>query len=258
MTIKYIISLLLVTCILFPLHAQEETTKGIQWAASRGIEYSVKAGFNIGGTAPIPLPEEIRAIKGYNPGLAFHIEGNITKWLTPQWGIQSGIRLETKKMDTKARVKNYSIELSMNGEPPIVGRWTGMVKTKVNNTYLTIPVLATYKLTPCWKLQGGAFFSYMTDGEFSGNAYEGYIRDGDPTGNKVELEGDQRATYDFSDDLSKFQWGAQLGAEWKAFKHLTVYSNLTWGFKDIFKKDFETITFNLYPIYLNVGFGYSF
>jgi hypothetical protein len=27
---------------------------------------------------------------------------------------------------------------------------------------------------------------------------------------------------------------------------------------DIFKKDFDTITFSMYPIYLNVGFAYLF
>lgn len=52
--------------------------------------------------------------------------------------------------------------------------------------------------------------------------------------------------------------GDQLGGEWKAFKHLNVYADLTWGLNDIFKKDFDTISFAMYPIYLNVGFGYAF
>ncbi|NDV59136.1 porin family protein [Bacteroides sp. 519] len=241
-----------------PSQAQKETTKGIEWSAARGLEYSVKAGFNIGGTAPIPLPEEIRAIKSYSPQLALSIEGAVTKWINADWGIQTGVRLETKSMSTNARVKNYSIELSVAGEPPLVGRWTGNVKTDVNNTYLTIPLLAKYKLASRWELQGGAFFSYLLDGDFSGHVYNGYLRDGDPTGTKVEFTGDDTATYEFSDDLRKFQWGAQVGADWKAFKHLTVNANLTWGFRDIFKSNFKTITFAMYPIYLNVGFGYVF
>ena len=35
-------------------------------------------------------------------------------------------------------------------------------------------------------------------------------------------------------------------------------ADLTWGLNDIFKKDFDTISFAMYPIYLNVGFGYAF
>ena len=94
--------------------------------------------------------------------------------------------------------------------------------------------------------------------DFSGNVYDGYLREGDPTGNKVVFADGNNAPYDFSKNLRRFQWGAQLGAEWRAFKHLNVYADLTWGLNDIFQKDFDTITFAMYPIYLNVGFGYAF
>ena len=73
-----------------------------------------------------------------------------------------------------------------------------------------------------------------------------------------DFTGESIATYDFSDNLRKFQWGLQLGGEWRAFKHLNVYADLTWGLNDIFKKDFDTISFAMYPIYLNIGFGYAF
>lgn len=96
------------------------------------------------------------------------------------------------------------------------------------------------------------------NGEFSGYVYDGYLREGDPTGNKVTFEGDSQAPYDFSDELRTFQWGLQGGISWRAFKHLSVQGNLSWGFNDIFKKSFNTVTFDLYPIYLNVGFGYAF
>ena len=84
------------------------------------------------------------------------------------------------------------------------------------------------------------------------------FRSPDATGSRVNFEGDNIATYDFSSSLRKFQWGLQLGGEWKAYKHLNVYADLTWGLNDIFKKDFTTISFAMYPIYLNIGFGYAF
>ena len=253
---KYILLISAFALTSLAAQAQQETTKGLIWAKSNGVEYNIRAGFNVGGTAPLPFPVEIRSIKSFTPTLAVAIEGTVTKWVSERWGIESGLRLENKGMKTNARVKDYSLELTgRNGN--MKGRWTGMVRTKVNSTYLTLPVLAKYNLTPRWKLQAGAFFSYMSDGDFHGTAYNGYLRDIDPTGTKVEV-GEEGATYDFSDDLSRFQWGAQLGSEWKAFKHLSVNANLAWGFKDIFKKNFDTITFSLYPIYLNIGFGYAF
>ena len=104
----------------------------------------------------------------------------------------------------------------------------------------------------------GPYISYLIEGTFSGNVYEGHLRTPDATGNKIEFTGDSQASYDFSNDLHKFQWGVQFGGEWKAYKHLTVHADLTWGLNDIFKKDFETISFAMYPIYLNIGFGYAF
>lgn len=241
------------------LSAQEDRNQGITWSSLRGLEYEVKAGFNIGGTSPLPLPEEIRKIAGFKPLINFSIEGNVTKWLDVQkkWGVILGIRLETKGMETEAQVKNYSMEI-IDGGSRLKGNWTGNVKTKVRNSYLTIPLSATYKLSPRVRLNAGPYFSFLTSGDFSGNVYDGYLRKDNPTGTKVEFTDGKEAPYDFSDDLRKFQWGIQAGADWRAFKHLNVFGNLNWGLNNIFKKDFQTISFSMYPIYLNVGFGYAF
>jgi hypothetical protein len=96
------------------------------------------------------------------------------------------------------------------------------------------------------------------DGDFSGHVYEGYLRETNPTGDKINFTNGAIATYDFSGDLRKFQWGVQAGVDWKAFKHLKVHADLNWGLNDIFNKDFKTVTFDMYAIYLNVGFGYAF
>lgn len=240
--------------------AQDERNKGIVWASLHGLEYEIKAGFNIGGTSPLPLPKEIRKIDSYAPGIAISIEGNATKWLdeAKKWGVTVGIRLENKNMTTEATVKNYGMKIINTNGGELQGLWTGGVKTKVKNSYLTIPVLADYRINKRWKLSAGPYVSYKIDGDFSGHVYEGHLRTPDQTGTRIDFSGESIATYDFSNELRNFQWGMQLGGEWKAFKHLNVYADLTWGLNDIFKKDFDTISFAMYPIYLNVGFGYAF
>ena len=256
---KYIL-LLAITLVSVHTWAQENRTKTLINAALHGWEYELKAGFNIGGTLPLPFPEEIRNIKSYNPTLSITIEGNMTKWLGEQkrWGVVTGLRLENKGMETKATVKNYSMEIIGSGGEKLKGNWTGGVQTKVENSYFSIPVVALYQLNNRVSFSAGPFVSFATNRNFSGYVYDGYLREINPTGTKVEFSGDNRASYDFSDNLRKFQWGAQIGTEWKAFKHLIVYADLTWGLNDIFKKDFDTIAFAMYPIYLNIGFGYAF
>ena len=234
--------------------------KGLMWSSLHGLDYEFKAGVNIGGTSPMPLPQEIRSLDSYRPGLAISLEGNATKWVDQQklWGISLGIRLDTKSMNTDATVKTYGMEIFNDAGGRTAGLWTGGVKTKVKMSLLSVPLLAKYRINDRWQVSAGPYFSYLMDGDFSGNVYEGHLRTPDATGNSVNFSGSSIATYDFSSDLRKFQWGIQLGGTWKAYKHLNVHADLTWGLNDIFCDDFSTITFAMYPIYLNIGFGYNF
>ena len=251
------ITIALLSLLLFvPAMAQKEEYNALKQATLMGLEYRVKAGFNIGGTSPLPLPREIRAINSYSPTLAIAIEGDVHKQFeNSRWGFLMGLRFETKGMKTNARVKNYHMEMTAKDGGYIEGAWTGCVKTKVRMSYVTIPMLATYKATPRLELHAGPYFSYATDREFSGSAIDGYIREGDATGEKAYVE---EATYDFSDDIRNFQWGVQLGCEWRAYKHLNLYADLSWGINSMFPNHFESVTFSMYPIYANLGFAYVF
>lgn len=253
--------LLLLACATGIATAQDNGEhKGLLWSSFHGLEYEFKAGVNIGGTSPLPLPQEIRSLDSYKPGLAISIEGNATKWIDKdkEWGVTLGIRLDTKSMTTEATVKNYGMEIINSIGNTTGGLWTGGVKTKVKMSLLTIPVLATWQINNRWRVSAGPYFSYLMDGDFSGNVYEGHLRTPDATGESITFSGASIATYDFSNELRNFQWGIQVGGTWKAYRHLNVHADLTWGLNDIFNKNFNTITFAMYPIYLNVGFGYKF
>ena len=208
---KILAFIVLVGCMQTALYAQENQNRTLINAALHGWEYEIRAGVSIGGTSPLPLPVEIRSIDAYNPTLAFMLEGNAIKWLgkTKKWGVITGVRLETKNMITKATVKNYGMEIIGNDGNRLKGNWTGGVKTKVRNAYITVPVLGAYKINSRLRAKAGIYVSYLMDEEFSGHVYEGYLREGDSTGEKVNFSDGAIATYDFSDDLRKFAWGVQ-------------------------------------------------
>ena len=254
-----IVTLLLLVSSL-SVQGQNNESKGLLWSTLRNLEYRIKAGFNIGGTSPLPLPREIREINSYRPGMQIAVEGNVIKWLgdKQKWGVLLGVRMENKGMKTDARVKNYFIVMNASSGDltgHMEGNWTGYVKTNVKNSYVTFPIQAIYKISDRWDIKFGPYLSVLTNGDFSGSAYEGYLRNENPVGLKVNVD---VATYDFSSDIRKFNYGLDLGGEWKAYKHLTVYSDLTWALNSIFSDDFECISFKMYNIYLNFGFGYIF
>lgn len=256
---KYICAFAVAAFACISSQAQNDQPEGIWSSIRHGLEYEVNAGINIGGASPIPLPAEIRELKSFNPRLNLHIGTTVTKWFLPErkWGVAVGLRLETKGMETGARVKNYGMEIIRDGSK-VKGRWTGDVRTKYSTQQLTFPITAVYRFSNRFKMNFGPYLSYAFNNSFDGYVSNGYLREGDPTGNKITFEGDSQATYDFGDDLRHFQWGMQLGCSVRALKRLQVNANLTWGLNDIFNASFKTVSFNMYPIYLNIGFGYVF
>lgn len=70
-------------------------------------------------------------------------------------------------MTTEATVKNYGMKIINTNGGELAGLWTGGVKTKVKNSYLTIPILANYHISKRWILSAGPYFSYLLEGNFS-------------------------------------------------------------------------------------------
>jgi hypothetical protein len=254
--------IIIITVTLFcvsTIYAQKEKNNTPVISETSDWEYELKAGFNIGGASPIPLPVEIRSIDNYNPLFNGSLEGSATHWFgtSMKWGASAGLKIENKGMKTGATVKNYSMEI-IDGGSRISGYWTGFVHTKYSTSMVSIPIMANYRFNSRWKVRAGVYASYLFNKEFSGHVKDGYLREGTPIGEKLEFTDGKTATYNFDKDLRPFQWGFQIGSTWLALHHFTLNADLTWGMNNIFKSDFKTITFKLHPIYLNIGFGYRF
>jgi len=257
MNFKSIYTIVLSTLALSTYAQQEETPT--QHFFNHNITYQVRSQFSIGGAAPLGLPREIRKIKSYNPTLQLGMEVNATKWLSDEqkWGIRLGVKIEGKGMKTDARVKDYITEINYNSAY-IKGNFTGDVKTEIRNTYLTVPVLVAYNVNEQWNVYGGLYFSTTIDRSFDGYVYDGYLRQTDPTGQKLIFEDGKKADYDFSNQVNNFQWGSQVGAEWKVNDHFFLFGDATYGFNSLLDRDFDAISFTMHNIYLNLGFGYKF
>ena len=219
-----------------------------------GWTFRLSAGYSIGGTAPLPMPREIRAINSYTPGLNYQLGFSARRdFENSKWGVGFGLRIDKKGMSTDADTKSYHME-AWNSDGKVVGAFTGKVETEVSSYYVTLPMLATYDFSSRWGVSGGIYLSYLLEGDFKGCAYDGYIRDQNPTGERTDVT---RAYYGFGDDLCDFLWGLQLGCEYSLNRNFDLFACLQWGMNGIFPSKFKSVTFNLYPIYATFGVAYA-
>ena len=119
----------------------KETKPNLVKAALKGWQMRLGGGLSLGGTSPLPIPAEIRAIDSYDPTLCIAIEGSVQKKIHHRWGIATGVRLESKGMKTDATVKNYHMEAREDDGSDIVGAFTGHVKTKCQTNISPCPFL---------------------------------------------------------------------------------------------------------------------
>ena len=221
------------------------------------LQLKARAGYNIGGTAPIPLPETIRSIESYSLTPSFMVGFDAALPLNRHWGLMTGLHFENKGMKTEVTTKAYYMEV-VKGDQQMAGLFTGHVEQKVKQWMLTVPVQATFQLGRHVTLKGGPYVSFLLNKEFSGIASDGYLRKDSPTGFKI-LMGDKEgewATYDFDDDMRSVQFGIGIGADWQVYRGLGISADLNWGLTGIFPGDFKTVEQTLFPIYGTIGVFY--
>ena len=221
------------------------------------LQLKARAGYSIGGTTPIPLPETIRSIDSYSLTPSFMVGLDAMLPLTQKWGIMTGLRLENKGMKANITTKAYFMEV-VKGDQKMSGLFTGRVEQEVKQWMLTVPVQATFTLSHRVMLKGGPYVSFLLSKGFSGIASDGYLRKDSPTGPKILMgnrEGEW-ATYDFDNDMRGVQFGVGIGVDWRVYKCLGVSADLNWGLTGIFPSDFKTVEQTLYPIYGTIGVFY--
>ena len=243
---------LFVICSLFISVAQIAEAGTIDSLQLRG-----RVGYNIGGTAPIPLPETIRSIDSYSLTPSFMAGFDAMLPLTRQWGIMTGLHFENKGMKADVTTKAYFMEV-VKGDQKMSGLFTGHVGQEVKQWMLTVPLQATFTLSRKVMLKGGPYVSFLLSKGFSGIASDGYLRKDSPTGPKILMgnrEGEW-ATYDFDGDMRSLQFGIGIGADWQVCKCLGVSADLNWGLTGVFPGDFKTVEQTLYPVYGTIGVFY--
>lgn len=239
--------------------AAQKSDKWTEWGPGglTGGGWIVRVGYVIGGTSPLPVPAEIRAINSFKPLGGITFGADYYHMFTRRVGLQAGVHFFHEGFSTSADVKNYRMGITQ-GNNYLEGNFTGVDVTNTTLTGITIPLAATFRLSPRWNVGVGPFFSFVAKGTFDGEVTDGYLREGDPTGQKIDITADNPATYDFAANMNHFYWGLEFVFDYKAMKHLNVFGGFDWSLTSIFPKSFVTVPFNMYPLYAKIGVAYRY
>jgi hypothetical protein len=218
-------------------------------------EYKINAGYSLGGSSPVSFPAEIRKIEEYRPDAwAPHIALEATRWLNEKWGIVAQIAWDHKGFTVRDRVKNMYTEIEIEGNPePQTGNFTGNNTTKVQNDYLSVPLLATCRFSDGLTGQFGIYVAWLSRSCFKGSVSDGYLRLGSPVGEKIDVPS---ASFNFSKEQNRFDYGLLLAEEWTLYRNFALRGQLSWGLSSLFPSDFTGISFDMHNIYGMLGVSY--
>lgn len=264
---KFILILLLLLAPCTMLHAEEGADSWQEWGPTTGLKgggFIVRGGYVLGGTVPIPLPVEVRKVNSYSPrgGISLGIDGY--RMFSKRWGVSVGAHFFWEGFHTSADVKNYYVWLKQENELT-KGYFTGTNITETQMWGVTVPVCATLRMSPRWNVSFGPFLTYYFKQTFEGEVYDneeglGYLREDTPTGTKIFITRENPTPYpdDFADNMLPLNLGMEFCFDWKAMRHMNVFGKLDWGLTNIWRRNFEAISFKMYPIYATVGVAYRY
>lgn len=246
-------------------NAQEDAFE--KWGPTAGLKkggFIARIGYVIGGTTPIPLPAEVRKVNGFSPKGGIGLGFDAYRMFSKRWGISAGAHFFWEGFHTEADVKNYYVWLEQEGEIT-KGYFTGTNITNTEMWGVTLPLLATFRMSPRWNVSAGPYLSLYFKQTFSGEVFDndegiGYLREDTPIGTKILMSRENPTSYPetFPANMQPIALGLEFAFDWKAMKHLNVFGLLDWGMTDIWDRNFEAITFKMYPIYATVGVAYRY
>lgn len=259
--IRYIFAALMLTAV-SSAKAQDSWEEWGSTNKTTNTGFIVRAGYTLGGTAPLPIPAEIRGVNEFSPKGGFNVGFDAYHLFNRRWGIATGWHFFYEGFHTSANVKNYKMSITMDGNS-MGGYFTGCDVTNTTMFGMSFPLLATFNISPRWTVSAGPYFSTYFKTTFEGEVYDnpegvGYLRVDTPTGEKINMDRTNSATYDFAEHMRNWGAGLELCFDWKAMKHMNVFANVDWGLANALNPDFEAVAFKMFPIYATIGLAYRY
>lgn len=261
MQIDKIFFTILVTCSLIfsftNAKAQSHpTNNAAQYAKNKEksliFTHKAVAGLNVGATTPLPISNRFSNFS-WKPLLSPYIGWEFTLSGNHKTGFTSGIHFHKKGMIAAADVYQIFTQVELD-EMSVRGYFTGNNKTEIDNLYLSMPLLFTYRLQR-YNFYVGASLNYLLKGKFSGSVSDGYIRIDEPTGPRTDID---NSPYSFNEEFKKFDFALACSVERSITRNIYITGGLSMSLGSVMKADFKGMEGSFKNVYANLGMAYYF
>lgn len=210
------------------LAAKDSTRKNVEYRFALGVQL----GTDIGGAIPFPFSNVPNPFNPY-PKLYPSLGVKLTFPVDRHWAVSTELTYKKIAIDADARIKNQRFN---DKENDIVARFTGSAEMGMDFTMLEIPVYAKYTFANLKdRILFGGYFAWMMNGTFDIQVNKGYMMDDEGTYTGT-IEG-KPLEINFNNILDNWDAGLVLGYERRLFSRVEIGLRVSWGMKDIFKRN---------------------
>ena len=122
--------------------------------------------------------------------------------------------------------------------------------------FVEIPLIAYYHINKRWSMVFGGYFSIITKGKMETEGKNGWISADKNDTDTAPLPGKQNTSFNFNDELDKYDIGALIGYEFRVGERVNFVGRLNVGLKSIFKPDFHNFDYDMYQIRFCTGVSF--
>ena len=205
-------------------------------------DYGMEVGLNAGAPIPEKMVTGAKGQPGVQPVLGLFAVYSMKRRID----IQASLYFDSKTASYSSPVAYPYIVVSGDS----IDSFSGKVKGKFSNRYLSLPIFVFYKLGHHWSVGAGGYFSYLLRGSNKGQLTEG----------KAGFNGmfaiDDRA-FDESSQIHSIDYGLNIGLKYQIRKYLKLQWFVAYGLQSVTKAsdNFKDKTHNTYT-YLTLGYGF--
>ena len=210
-------------------------------------------GIDMGGAIPLPLSDIPKGAGGtpkLNPALGLGFEYRIKeKWLL-------GIEVNYHNLEFSAKADVRSQPFYFDNHATIL-YFSGKTQTAIELRFVEFPIIVSYRAGKNWSFLFGTYYSRILEGSFETEGKDGVISPDKLITDNAVLPGVAITSYNFNDRIDTYDLGLFLGYRYQVGPKLAFFGRFHWGFKSIFKKEFDNIEYEMYQLRLTAGISYS-